>query len=106
VLTTISAAHSLLCVARAYVEVQQHLARAKQRANEYSNNVFGFAMIPEIAHDNEPLSLRMSVAWLAVITLFVALLSEALVSAHHPPPATPSPDEPAASICHTKTPHN
>lgn len=58
--------------------MKRHLVRAKQKTNEYSNNVFGFAMIPEIEHDNEPLTLRMSIAWLAVITLFVALLSEAL----------------------------
>ena len=63
-------------------KMKRHLDRAKQKTNEYSNNVFGFAMIPEIEHDNEPLSLRMSVAWLAIITLFVALLSEALVGIH------------------------
>jgi Ca2+/H+ antiporter len=37
-------------------------------------------MIPN-HHDNEPLTLRASVTWLGIITLFVALLSEALVGA-------------------------
>lgn len=62
-------------------QFKRHLVRARQRTNDYSNNLFGFAMIPEMEHDNEPLSLRMSVMWLAIITYFVAVLSEALVAA-------------------------